>query len=1060
MKKTTLILLILSFAITMSFGATKASTIYYANKTQLENMCRQRGLETGSENEMRERLYSYENLTSYTDKTNSGSEYKVEIISANRLSMENGTAVLAGNAVISFSSDGTGEKTISATEIIIDSENRKLTALENVVFSDKNSNASLNDIESDIFTIFWDTGELFISNATTYSKRENGNRDSIDFYTTGESITYSESGGMLYENGYITSNPEHRYSSINASSISILPGEDMFLSNATLSIGRVPILYLPFFFTPGSRILGNPAFGLSSVRGMFVNTTFEILGKNPKVSSASRSSSSSFSALFKSSGNDSNEYPVSSYYKAEDESDLSDAEKWAAQSDSYVSFILDAFSGSDNTSLNEEIRSGGINAAFDSQINLFDGKLQLGFFDGFGISSPVREVKGDNSVRFYGNNSLSFNLWGIRLDASFPIYSDAYVLEDFGNRIIGFSIDPLLGTEPEFPSTYSSQLSRLDRQLDFSYYLPGKYTNKYLSSFSISDLSIEKSYRWQTQFDRNDARYYSSYVIDSFVLPSLSASLSGTLLDWNHDFGSQDSQEEKEPDITEIHILNDPLLKPLYEASKTKSTSKTNRISSSLRYSLSESLRNEDDFSGGEISSSRFTSSTSSRFSFSLSSSDWFRLEDSINPSYSYQKDKSYLEYGSADSYRLTETGTLNMQNQLSLSIPYLGLSYSLTTKLLQTVWKKTALADYRGEDSPGYQETGNTETWLNLGWNDETVSQHRISFSKRFATEWGDFTPSMSYIIYPLDGALEPSLSYSYDKFNMAFSWRFNHNDENNGFDADLVSLSLAYSETYFTHSTSFKYRSNEFERSSFFEPLTLTSSTSIRTKDRKWSFTEYIDYEYLSSRYNIRNYFNSLRSSIVLPYTTLSLNWKTQLDSRQVEFDSFSLSFSMQSKSVQFWRGRIYLAFGLSTSATLNLKTRTNSSFTFSPSFTFSIAEFLDFKFILNSYNNSLDTYFDENGSFSFTSMFDDLWRSLDFVGNGRHHTFFLMRDVTIQMVHYMEDWNLNLEYKAEVTRVDQRTYRLVPTLSVFLSWKTMPEIKVDKKWKEDKNGVWIED
>ena len=60
---------------------------------------------------------------------------------------------------------------------------------------------------------------------------------------------------MLYDKGYITSNPRDAYSSISASRIAILPGEDMFMSSMFFNIGRVPMFYLPFFFYPGSRIL-------------------------------------------------------------------------------------------------------------------------------------------------------------------------------------------------------------------------------------------------------------------------------------------------------------------------------------------------------------------------------------------------------------------------------------------------------------------------------------------------------------------------------------------------------------------------------------------------------------------------------------------------------------------------------------------------------------------------------------------------------------------------------------------------------------------------------------
>ena len=61
----------------------------------------------------------------------------------------------------------------------------------------------------------------------------------------------------------------------------------MFMTNAYLSIGRVPLLYLPAFFYPGSRLVMNPAFGFSSDRGMFVSTTTEVFGTYPGFSEGS-----------------------------------------------------------------------------------------------------------------------------------------------------------------------------------------------------------------------------------------------------------------------------------------------------------------------------------------------------------------------------------------------------------------------------------------------------------------------------------------------------------------------------------------------------------------------------------------------------------------------------------------------------------------------------------------------------------------------------------------------------------------------------------------------------
>ncbi|MDY5931050.1 MAG: hypothetical protein SPJ34_03365, partial [Candidatus Ornithospirochaeta sp.] len=193
MKRFLLLLLILILPLFAAFTL-DAGTVYYATDDELKAMVKARNLPEGSRSEMQDSLYKHENLTEYTEKLDSGSEYALEIVSADILSYESDTIVLEGNVTLSFSLSGSSSKTLNASSVIVDTERRFLTALDNVSFQDSDNNASLPKIEADIVTVFWDSGSLSITQATTSSDRKNSEDKSVTFYTTGSQLSFSEDG--------------------------------------------------------------------------------------------------------------------------------------------------------------------------------------------------------------------------------------------------------------------------------------------------------------------------------------------------------------------------------------------------------------------------------------------------------------------------------------------------------------------------------------------------------------------------------------------------------------------------------------------------------------------------------------------------------------------------------------------------------------------------------------------------------------------------------------------------------------------------------------------------
>ena len=995
MKKTVIAAIILSLASAL-LPAVSAPAIYFASDEDLRNMSALRGLPEGSRTAMQNALYRYEGLEAYTIEEEAGSDDQFVLTIGNAGSLENAgdRVMISGEAAISIANDGTVSE-LSADTVIIDSANSILTALGNVSYTTEDESSPVESIEADVVTIAWESGDLIVTDATT-STEGSSSEDAITIYTSGETLSFSSDGGMLYQDGFITSNPDQAYLSITADEIAMLSGSDMFITNAYLSIGRVPLLWLPFFFFPGSQITGNPSIGFNSDRGAFLNTTFELLGQADSVQQGLEEESF-MSILSSGNGDDSALHPTGAYYSSS--GPLSPAEQWARDTGSYIALMADAYS------------VNGLHLGVDSRIRLFDGSLTFSFLDGIGLSPSSTYY--DGNFRYYGVNEIDYSGYGLSVSLSYPFYSDSRVLRDFGNRLSGFSIFSLLQT-PEFPTAYSSTLSSFSRSLDISYRLPSSATGTYVSSLNISDLSAAVDYRW----DSIEKVYY----LEEKTLPSFSASVSGKIFDFVSTQDTVVTAERETVDVTDRYLLSDPLLYSVYQSRERRENPTGNETYAlSLGYSISENLGNVYSYTReGEYEEGRFSSSTSLRLSLDAQASEYASLRAVFTPTYSYlwEEDDEALAY--------THRGALN--SDVTFALPYIGLEYRIASRLLS----------YTSEGENGVEESN----LIKPNWDDETITSHSIAFRKDIVSRFGTFTPSIRYVLPPLAAELVPGLAYNYGPFALSLEWEFLQEDTDSPFRSDLVNLSLGYSSTYVTSNISLHYQSADYDSTDFFRPLYGDASLSLRTADQRWSITQYVDYAaYDDGDYN---YFDSIMTTLKIPYFDVSVEWQGHAD--DIEFRSVNAHLDVDSASFQLWRGRIYFSFGLDSEFEFDMTNPYASMFTFTPSITFSIAEFLDFTFSFSSSNNAFYDYV-TSGDF-FGAFFADLGRSFDFFGDGRYNTNFVMSEARLDVVHYMDDWDLHCSYAAHIELNDD-IYEFVPEFSVYLSWKIMPDLKIDQQW-----------
>ena len=983
--------------------ALSAPQIYFASDDALRSMCSLRGIPEGTREAMQNALYEYSGIESYdiTENTESSSGYILTIDAAENLRREGNRGVLSGGSSVSFTEDGVSA-VLSADTIIIDTDNSLLTALGNVTYHTDDENAAIQDINADIVTLSWEGGGLTVTDATTSTEKEgeDSTSEAVTVYTSGETLRFSQNGGMIYQDGFITSNPEEAYSSITAGEIAMLPGSDMFVTNAYLSIGRVPILWLPFFYFPGSELTGNPSIGFSSEKGAFINTTFELLGRADSVSERD-GDEDSFMSLFSSASDSENMQPDGAYYSSSEP--LSQNEKWARDTDSYIAIMADAYA------------AAGLHLGLDSRLNFLNNTLRISVLDGVGVSRESNYY--DGRLRYYGVNEIEYKNYGLDLTLSIPYYSDSRVMRDFGNRLTGFSLFSVFENS-SFPDTYSSTISSFTQEAVLDYTLPSAYRSDLVSSFSISDLRAGTDYRWNT----SSRKFY----VDKVSAPSFTASVSGTLFELAASKTPVVEAEKEEYDATEIHLLSDPLLYSIYKSEERRQETKgTENYNLSLSYSISESLENEYSYDrNGDDDGSSFSTSTSMRLTLEAEAAEYAALKAVFTPSYSYltEDDETVTAY--------THKGSVN--SDVTFSIPFVGVEYRIASRLFS----------YNGNFEDGILVSDPDSVMHVPGWNDDTITAHSIALTKSFVTEYGVFTPSLSYVLPPLQAELKPRLSYAYGPFALSLSWNFMQEDEDAPFLSDLAELSIGYNGTYLTSSLSLHYQTADYVKDDFWLPFYGEASLSLRTENRKWAITQYVEYAYYDT--GRQNYFDSIRTTITIPYFDLSLEW--QGDAGNIKFRSIEAHLDIDSAFFQLWKGRLYFAFGIDSDFEMDMQNPYAAMFTITPSITFSIAEFLDFRFSFSSSNNAFYQYM-QGGNF-FGDLFSDLAASFDFFGNGRYETNFVMSGATLEVIHYMDDWDLHCSYSAKVVLSDD-VYEFVPEFSIYLSWKTIPDLKIDQNW-----------
>ena len=193
-----------------------------ADEATLVEMAALRGMDTDVDaSELRQALLEREDdfSTAVGSLPVEEGGYQLTVLSADGMDLNpEGLVTLSGSVAVEFTLEGDeAGKTLSADHMVLDPTSGRVTAYGNVSYRDSAADSGLEQIEADIVSYLYDTGELLVSGGTTTSERTNNEDEEVTFYTTGRLLSYNTGQeGLFFQDGYLTSNPDTAYSSITA----------------------------------------------------------------------------------------------------------------------------------------------------------------------------------------------------------------------------------------------------------------------------------------------------------------------------------------------------------------------------------------------------------------------------------------------------------------------------------------------------------------------------------------------------------------------------------------------------------------------------------------------------------------------------------------------------------------------------------------------------------------------------------------------------------------------------------------------------------------------------
>ncbi len=931
--------------------------------------------ETGTREEVLDRLFAYYGYTQVSPRVGEDTGSGISLVHAYYYYMDSEKQ----NTILSGEVELAGENwTISADILFYDPVDQIIAAVGNVHFTQGDFTVTSHAL---VYTIA--DGDLTIYDGATDIEKSSADGEPLLLHTEGEAITVDTNLGVYgARDGSITSSKEHSYYSIDASDALFIAGNDMFISDATLKMGRVPVLYLPFFFYPGKTLSFNPLFGYDSEKGSFFTTAFEVYGRNP-LSTSATDEEGSFTTFF-SDERELLRQSGSLTYEAVSKESYTPLETWAQESGSYLSLYADSFT------------EKGIHLGFDSFNTYRKDMLSADIAGGVAFPGVSPAAAMYPSARFYIEPDITMKFPAFQAHIKFPVYSDTdvkkdyYIQERFGNFYNSFFAD-------ETALTSGSSISSYRWSADAAFSWEPEFLGSVVEHISIS--SLESTIDFVRSYDTST----TGFIIDDITPFSFSGEISGKLFSFRKSGPEKISADLSSYDEYARSMLEEFLIEPLSPLSR-ETDDQSLVFSSDLSYQVKQKSDYTQDYQKGIEASSALRHANSSSLVLATSLLPGFlKVTQTLSSEYSDTEENDEK----SNRYTLSYTH--------ALSIPMLFLTHTYKQRL------------YRYE---GYTAADGalTEESASADFTRESVLAHTLSVSPVLNFSEIAVTPSLSLVLPPLEGVLTLALKGERKPVSLKSSFRFE--EDAGGYALSAASLTADYTGKVL--STDHTLTTNP-SGTDFISDISLDSRLILDITEPDISLVlkgrylqDLLSYESASARLESRH----LKGSLNLLHTGDELEFSTG----EVQIQTGSLSHS-------WWKDRLEVATSLTGTYAHSFFDPAGSYLLFSLDFTFDIYQFLTFEFSVKSQNKGLYRYAD------WSDLLNDLADSFDFFSGGIYRTQFVMDSISMKITHRMDDWDLVLAYNGKMALENNR-YTWSPSFSIFMKWKAIPEINIDRK------------
>ena len=1016
---------------------------------------------------------------------------------------EDEIVVFTGGVVISVVQGKTTSR-IQAEQVSFNRSQNLLYAIGNVTLDRDTGNGEPEQMTAESILFNIDSQEGIFHSGTVVQ----GNSGTIQVDTDSRLVASAElfarddSGTVAFKRGTLTfcEEPDPHWK-IKASRIWLLPGNEFAFANALLYIGKVPVMYFPFFYYPKDELIFNPVFGYDQRKGYTIQTSTYLIGRKKPTEKKDEDSFFSFlnsSTMYKQrreglvlrnlEEKDSSSYPHTLKFMADYYTNLGGMvglEGAFTPENAYIS-KLDFFLNLGFSRTLFPVSQGGVNVYTPYDEN---GETQYNGAYFAGMSLPFR---------YRGNFNLSMTK-PFTLNVALPLYSDPFFNQDFFEDRretmdwFDFALSSGSAAAEEEETTTSGEISSFLWRITASGAPKLEAVSPYLSKVSlspgfdlnfysltdVSDLTVEEakvSPSRKAFYPGLIKPFYLSGTISgeifSYPFPKKSTTVGG-LSPWP-------KVEKEKLNVPEEFLSEEERVQ--VEAAETVDAGLEDDVAM-----VNGSGEEEDPEEKSPIDSLSIPTIVVAKPATQPIDGLDYKLTYSISPNFS--SEIGYVAPQTKKDFKWDDINStflyLKVPVSLTSGLKYRNNFFSLTNGLTFTpVYQHHPI--YENEQQrQTIQRNDYAARKLDLD-NSNTVSLAPFVFHPIFSGTTISWNASVRVIRTSFIGTVEepewdyelPAWDYqSFASHNLTVNLKSQEGSfyQQVNLSTVLPPLREAYSGTltlgfpYVTASlgAGIQHKSVD-DKEWVLQPL--TQNLTVKFFDNKLTFTE-------NYRYNLEDKYNdtfslslsgyNLTFSFAMRYVASydydpQLGWKLKSE-KEFQPDSMELRYTYSSsKKRYFWKNRIALTPGVNTTIRYNFLQPTSSYFTFEPSITFTINEFLDLTFKSSSRNDVIYRYIQDYTGFEpqipgETNVFKDLWNSFSFWDKGkREASGFKLKSLEVSLNHQLHDWTLSSQFKVSPRTISEggkNVFDFSPHFTLSVVWKPMNSMKTTI---EDKYGT----